>query len=152
MSVADKLAVLMALTSGASSGYVQMDLPPPAAEVTIRNQRGGEIRAHVSRVVEYDRAGTHLRVLGTCPSACTLMLALSPDRICVGPNARFGFHQPIKGLTGNFALTDIGDALEEVYPPFVQQWLKSNFNGLPTGKPQMMGYDVLRQHYATCAH
>ena len=151
MSMADKLAIVMALTSvpPGGGGYVPMDLPPPAAEVTIAGQNGGNIRAHVARVIDYDRAGTHVRVTGACVSACALILALPPDRICVGPTARFGFHQPTKG-TGTMAITDIGEAITDVYPPFVQQWLKAHYGGLPSGRPQMMGYDVLRQHYTTC--
>ncbi|RYC33415.1 hypothetical protein D3273_02770 [Lichenibacterium minor] len=152
MSMADKLAIVMALTgvSPVPGANNQMDMPPPAAVVTIAGQNGGNIRAHVSRVIDYDAAGTRVRVTGTCISACALILALPPDRICVGPGARFGFHQPVKGLTGTMAITDIGDAITDVYPPFVQQWLKSRYGGLPSGKPQIMGYDVLRQHYATC--
>ncbi|MBH0619500.1 hypothetical protein I3A86_25770, partial [Salmonella enterica] len=46
MGMADKLAIVMALT-GISPGhnYVPMDLPEPAAEVTIAGQNGGNIRA-----------------------------------------------------------------------------------------------------------
>ena len=152
MSMADKLAIVMALTgvSPAPGAYVQMDLPPAAAEVTIAGQNGGNVRAHVSRVIDYDAAGTHVRVMGACISACALILALPPDRICVGPGAQFGFHQPVRGYAGKVAITDIGDAMTAVYPPFVQQWLRSRYGGLPAGRPQMMGFDVLRQHYATC--
>ena len=151
MSMADKLAIVMALTgvSPVPGAYTPMDLPPAAAEVTIAGQNGGNVRAHVARVIDYDAAGTHVRITGACVSACALILALPPDRICVGPGARFGFHQPVKG-NGTMAITDIGDAITDVYPPFVQQWLKSRYGGLPSGRPQMMGYDVLRQHYATC--
>lgn len=153
MSMADKLAIVMALTGTSPSprAYIQMDMPPAAADVTITGQSGGNVRAHVAQVIDYDRAGTHVRVTGACVSACTLILALPPDRICVGPGARFGFHQPVLGYAGKVAITDTGDAMTNVYPPFVQQWLKSHFGGLPSGRPQMMGYDLLRQHYATCS-
>jgi hypothetical protein len=157
MGVADKLAILMTLSSAPpAGGYNPMDLPPTASDVTIAGQNGGSVRAHVSQVVDYDRAGTHLRVTGACVSACTLILALPPDRICVGPNARFGFHQPFTGGGRNehhqsdMPLTGLGSAMIDAYPPFVQRWLKANYGGLPTGRPQFMGYDVLKAYYPTC--
>ena len=157
MRMADRLAILMTLSSTPpAAGYNPMGLPPAAPEVTIEGQTGGNIRAHVAQVIDYDREGTRLRVTGACVSACSLILALPADRICVGPQARFGFHQPtmIGGRNEHgqnaMPLTQLGSAIVDVYPPFVQQWLKANYGGLPTGKPQFMRYDVLSRHFATC--
>ena len=37
--------------------------------------------------------GVDVKIVGPCQSACTILLAHIPyDRICVTPQARFGFH------------------------------------------------------------
>ena len=135
---------------------MDMDLPPAAPQVKIENQAGGSIHAHVAQVIDDDRKGTHLRVTGACMSACTPILALPADRICVGPNTLFGFHQPFRGDGRNerhqsdLPLTGLDGAMVETYPPFVQQGLKADYGGLPAGRPQFVRHDVLKSHYATC--
>ena len=151
MSAADTLAIVMALAvQPGPNRYAEMGLPPAAPQVTIENQRGGSVSGHASRVIEYDRENSSVRVTGFCVSACTLVLALPPDRICVTPQASFGFHQPTLGYDPKNTTTDLGTAMEEAYPRFVQQWLNSNFHGLPTGAPKYMRYDLLKAHYRTC--
>lgn len=148
MSMVDTMAIVLALAAqGSGRGYEPMNLPPPAAEVTIDNQMGGSVHLHADRVIEYDQAGTHLRVMGACVSACTLILALPANRICVGPRAAFGFHQP---FFASVATSDLGKAMYDTYPSFAKQWLQARFGGLPAGRPQFMGYDVLKRYYPTC--
>lgn len=151
MSMADTMAIVLALAAqGSGRAYEPMGLPPPAPEVTIDRQMGGSVHLHADRVIEYDQAGTHLRVMGACVSACTLILALPANRICVGPRAAFGFHQPFFANAASVATSDLGKAMYDTYPSFAQQWLQARFGGLPAGRPQFMGYDVLKRHYPTC--
>lgn len=151
MSVADTLAIVMALSvQGDGRLYRDVDIPPPAAQVTISGSPGGSINAFADRVIDYDRAGTSVRVMGPCVSACTLVLALPQNRICVGPRASFGFHQPFLSGRPGIATSDLGSAMVDSYPSFVRQWLKAR-GGMPHGRPQFMGYDELRRHYPTCA-
>lgn len=151
MSVADTLAIVMALAVQPGAGnYGDVPLPPPGPEVTIVGQPGGSVTTHAARVIDYDRAGSHLRLMGACVSACTLVLALPRDRICVGPQVALGFHQPTPRNNPRLATTDIGAAMAETYPGFIQQWLKTNFGGLPAGTPKFMRYDVLKRYYPTC--
>lgn len=151
MSMADTMAIVLALAAqGQGRGYAPMDLPPAAAEVTVGGSSGGSVQMFADRVIDYDRSGTRVRVTGPCVSACTLLLALPPDRICVGPRASFGFHQPFYSNTPRLATSDLGTAMFDTYPSFVRQWLTAHFGGLPAGRPQYMGYDTLRRFYATC--
>lgn len=152
MSMADTLAIVLALAAqGSGRGYAPMDLPPAAAEVTIGGSSGGAVHMFADRVIDYDQAGTHVRVMGPCVSACTLLLALPANRICVGPRASFGFHQPFFSNKPGLATSDLGTAIMETYPSFVRQWLTSHYGGMPSGRPAFMGYDVLRRYYPTCA-
>lgn len=155
MSAANTLAIVLALSvQGSGRGYVPMELPEPAAEVTIANQRGGGVTAHAQRVIAYDEAGTRVRLMGSCVSACTLILALPPDRICVGPRAQLGFHLPSSYGRRDLGIEDLGRAMTESYPEFVQRWLARG-GGLPragsSSAIRFMGYDVLVSHYRTCS-
>ena len=151
MSVADSLAIVMALSTQPGGGnYGDIPLPPAAEVVTIAGQPGGAVSSHAARVIDYDNAGTRVRLMGVCASACTLVLALPRDRICVGPGAALGFHQPAPRNNPGLPTTDIGAAMQDTYPGFVRQWLKSNFGGLPAGTPKFMRYDVLKRYYPTC--
>ncbi|MGI3902870.1 MAG: hypothetical protein ACRYGP_25655 [Janthinobacterium lividum] len=58
-------------------------------------------------------------------SACTLVLALPRERICVGPKVALGFHQPTPRN-------------------------ETKFGGPPAGTPKFMRYDVLKRCYPTC--
>lgn len=152
MSVADTLAIVMALSVQPGAGnYGDIPLPPPAPQVTIAGQPGGAVSTHAARIIDYENAGTRVRLMGSCVSACTLVLALPRDRICVGPNAALGFHQPTPRNNPRIATTDLGAAMVETYPAFVQQWLKANYNGLPAGTPRFLRYDVLKRYYPTCS-
>ena len=150
MSVADTLAIVMALSVQPGAGnYGDIPLPPAAPEVTIAGQPGGAVSTHAARVIDYDNAGSRIRIMGACVSACTLVLALPRDRICVGPNAALGFHQPSPRNNPRLATTDIGAAMQDTYPGFVQQWLRSN-GGMPAGTPKYMRYDMLKRYFRTC--
>jgi hypothetical protein len=152
MSMADTLAIVLALAAQSSGqGYAPMDLPPAAAEVIIEGSNGGAVNLFANRVIDYDQAGTHVRIMGPCVSACTLVLALPANRVCVGPRASFGFHQPSLSNKPGLATTDLGTAMMDTYPPFVRQWLTMHYGGMPSGRPVFMGYDLLRRYYPTCA-
>ena len=151
MSVADSLAIVMALSVQPGGGnYGDVPLPPVADVVTIAGQPGGAVSTHAARVIDYDRAGTRVRLMGICASACTLVLALPRDRICVGPGVAVGFHQPAPRNNPGLSSTDLGTAMEDTYPGLVRQWLKANFGGLPAGAPKFMRYDLLKRFYPTC--
>lgn len=66
-------------------------LPPVAPVVVIHDDGGGMVAAFARRVADYRRHRVVVRVRGECASACTMVLAV--ERICVGPDASFAFHQ-----------------------------------------------------------
>lgn len=108
-------------------------LPPPAHIVTIAGNLGGSIDQFGRRVQVYIDGGTKVRVMGECASACTMVTALPPDRICVGPDASLEFHQAYTlADPSRIAPNDIENRSEAgvaflmaFYPQKVRDWIAS---------------------------
>ena len=105
-----------------------MGISPAAAE-RIVNDSGGRIEDYVARFTRARDAGERIVIDGQCLSACTLVLALLPrERICVTPNASFGFHAAwIPDVAGGVA----GDAqatasLWKMYPQRIRHWIRAH--------------------------
>ncbi len=59
--------------------------------LVIMTDEGGSIVEYVARKNEFAKSGKIVEIKGTCPSACTVYLAL--PNACVHRNAWLGFHQ-----------------------------------------------------------
>lgn len=72
-----------------------------AATVMIISFDGGgyvhEYRAKAEDIIHHQ---TQVRIVGSCFSACTIMADLARNQVCVGPKARFHFHQGTYQSTG----------------------------------------------------
>jgi hypothetical protein len=74
-----------------------ISLPPSsliAAEtIDVSDNHGGRVVEYSARWSELARQGVNVRIVGPCQSACTVLLGHIPrSRICVTPEASFGFH------------------------------------------------------------
>jgi hypothetical protein len=78
--------------------WVGLASPDPATALDIRNDLGGAVSQRIAKVEQLRAAGTRVRIIGTCVSACTLYLGL--PNTCVVPTARLGFHGPSTRLKG----------------------------------------------------
>lgn len=77
-----------------------MDAPP----VVIQYDAGGSVAAYVMYVMQLYQRDVRVVIDGDCFSACTLVLALPPSRVCVTPRARLHFHAAsANGVTSQFA-------------------------------------------------
>lgn len=67
---------------------------PAAAEtIDVSDNHGGRVANYNARWAGHARRGVNVRIVGPCQSACTVLLGHIPrSRICVTPNASFGFH------------------------------------------------------------
>lgn len=69
-------------------------LPVRAETIEIFDDRGGHPADYAMRWATHRRNGVHVRIAGPCHSECTMLLGQIPrDRICVTPEASFGFHR-----------------------------------------------------------
>ncbi|MBU6463783.1 MAG: hypothetical protein KGK01_11440 [Bradyrhizobium sp.] len=68
--------------------------PVAAAEtIDVSDDHGGSVAIYNQRWQQYAARGVSVRIVGPCQSACMVLLGHIPrSRICVTPEARFGFH------------------------------------------------------------
>lgn len=105
-----------------------MGMSPALAE-RISDDAGGLITTYVQKFNGVRDSGERIVVDGRCLSACTLVLALVPrDRICVTPNAVFGFHSAWSyGAQGGETLNrEATQTLWNMYPERIRQWIRAN--------------------------
>jgi hypothetical protein len=101
----------------------------PALAERISDDAGGLIDTYVQRFSRVRDAGEQIVVDGQCLSACTLVLALVPrDRICVTPNAVFGFHSAwsYDAQGGEGLNREATQSLWNMYPERIRQWIRAN--------------------------
>jgi hypothetical protein len=68
-------------------------LPAAAETIDVHDNHGGRVADYNTRWAGYAARGVNVRIVGPCQSACTVLLGHIPrSRICVTPNASFGFH------------------------------------------------------------
>jgi hypothetical protein len=64
-----------------------------AETIDVNDSHGGSVAAYDQRWAGLARRGVSVRIVGPCQSACTVLLGHIPhNRICVTPEASFGFH------------------------------------------------------------
>jgi hypothetical protein len=100
-----------------------------AAVVRIADDNGGNIGEYWSRFTAIRDAGDQVVIDGTCSSACTMVLGIVPyDRICVTPNAVFGFHAAWRsGFLGFEVINDPATrTLLSFYSIPLRQWIARN--------------------------
>src|SRR5262249_60076280 len=68
-------------------------LPARAETIDVFDNHGGSAPQYNARWAAEAARGVSVRIVGPCQSACTVLLGHIPrSRICVTPQARFGFH------------------------------------------------------------
>src|SRR5689334_18005404 len=76
-----------------AAGLMTLSVWPLHAEtIDILDDHGGTTSAYAARWAQHRRDGIHVRIAGPCESECTMIVgSLRRERICVRPDARFGF-------------------------------------------------------------
>jgi len=113
----------------------------PAFAERISDDAGGLIDTYVQKFTRVRDSGERIEVDGQCLSACTLLLALVPrERICVTPNAVFGFHSAwsYDAQGGEAVNRDATQSMWNMYPERIRQWIRAN-GGLHQGLIYLRG-------------
>lgn len=74
--------------------FILLAVPAIAAEtIEVYDDHGGSVVQYDKRWAGLAARGVRVKIVGPCQSACTVLLGHIPrSRICVTPNASFGFH------------------------------------------------------------
>jgi hypothetical protein len=115
-----------------------------SATIRIADDGGGNIGAYYSRFASLRKSGEQVVIDGPCLSACTLIVGIVPrDRICVTPNAAFGFHAAYQpGALGEKVVNvPATRTLMSLYPPRIRGWIRHN-GGLTTKMMYLSGPEL----------
>jgi hypothetical protein len=90
-----------------------------AETINVSDNHGGSVAAYDARWAGLAAQGVNVRIVGPCQSACTVLLGHIPhDRICVTPQASFGFHLA--------HLQSATATLWNAYSPEIQAWINQH--------------------------
>lgn len=93
--------------------------PAVAETIDVSDSHGGSVAAYDARWAGLARRGVSVRIVGPCQSACTVLLGHIPHgRICVTPEASFGFHLA--------HLPQATATLWRSYSPAIKAWINAH--------------------------
>ncbi len=114
-------------------------VPAPFARaetIDVSDNHGGRVAEYDAAWAAHAREGASVRIVGPCQSACTVLLRHIPrSRICVTPQASFGFHQA--------HLAQATATLWSGYPADIKAWINQH-GGLQKDFIWMRAPDVYR--------
>jgi hypothetical protein len=111
-------------------------LPARAETIDVFDNHGGRVAEYNARWAALAQRGVSVRIVGPCQSACTVLLGHIPrSRICVTPQARFGFHQA--------RLPQATATLWNGYPAGIKAWINAH-GGLTKNFIWMGAPDIYR--------
>ena len=126
-----------------SIGVVLLSLSGPARAETIDvfDNHGGSVAEYDSRWSALAARGVSVRIVGPCQSACTVLLGHIPrERICVTPEAAFGFHLA--------HLESATATLWSAYQPDLRAWIEAH-GGLQRDFIWLRAPEIF-QYFAKC--
>jgi hypothetical protein len=86
-------ALMLCALTPALAKTTPVEFASGRAATFITDDPGGVIVDFVKKYSDMRDAGTNVVIDGECVSACTILLGvLRPDKVCVTPDASFGFH------------------------------------------------------------
>jgi hypothetical protein len=107
-----------------------------AETIEVSDNHGGHVADYDSRWAGLAARGVDVKIVGPCQSACTVLLGHIPrNKICVTPNASFGFH--LANLASATA------TLRSAYDSDIQAWIDAH-GGLKKDFIWMRAPDIYR--------
>ncbi len=124
----------------------------PATAMTITRDLGGSVQERIIQVSALSRNGTEVRIIGTCISACTLLLGV--PNTCVSPSARLGFHGPATRLRGlplpRAEYERVSSKMASMYPPRLRKWFMTTARKMTGDYLLISGRDAIAMGARAC--
>jgi hypothetical protein len=105
-------AAVLACSSAAFAG---------TGTITIDDDFGGSVYTYDMWYKRVKESGVPVRIEGVCISACTLVLSLPPEQVCVASSASFGFHLASNANGPDPEFTQA--LIRRYYPAPIRAWL-----------------------------
>ncbi|NJS39821.1 MAG: hypothetical protein HC783_13300 [Rhodobacteraceae bacterium] len=109
-----------------------------ASTLTIRADNGGNIHDYADLIATL--SSTEVRIVGVCKSSCTMFLGL--PKVCVSPEASFGFHGPSSKNQSISHLVGLVDKIAALQSPVIGERFRSDW-GLTRDFTWLSGTEVL---------
>jgi len=93
-------------------------------------------------------ARTIVKINGTCLSACAIFADLARYRVCITPNARFGFHQAFYE-DRDTGVVDENSYFDQPQSQDIDQWVRSH-GGYPRNGYRFMKYNEALKFWNKC--
>lgn len=101
------------------AGWMVSSPATGAETIDISDNHGGRVAEYNARWSELAGRGVNVRIVGPCQSACTVLLGHIPrSRICVTPEASFGFHLAKRA--------DATTTLRRAYAADITAWINAH--------------------------
>lgn len=127
-------------------------LPVQADAMTVTRDMGGSVRERIVQVKSLSQSGAQVRILGTCISACTLLLGV--PNACVSPNARLGFHGPGTRHNGlplpRAEYERVSLQMASLYPPQIRSWFMARARKITGDYILISGRDAIAMGARAC--
>ncbi len=116
--------------------FLSVAVPAVAETIEVNDSHGGSVVQYDQRWAGLAARGVNVKIVGPCQSACTVLLGHIPrSRICVTPNASFGFHSA--------KLESATQILRAAYPSDIRAWIGAH-GGLKPDFVWMRAPDIFR--------
>lgn len=140
------------VTIFASVLAIMFSAASPTTAMTITNDLGGSVHDRIVQVKELTADATEVRIVGTCISACTLLLGVPQS--CVSPTARLGFHGPATRRRGlplpHVEYERVSEQMAALYPPEIGRWFMAEARHVTGDYIVISGGDAIRMGARVC--
>jgi len=151
------LAALALLSSTANADVVEEVLGCKGNPCIVTYSPGGTIKMFEEAAEAIRNGARELVVIeGPCMSACTILIDMVPEKVCLKPLAKLGFHRgsgPTLKYLNEMPLYwyTVWERFDISYSPKVQEWINSQ-GGLPKdGTFIYMTTSAARTIWKTCS-
>jgi hypothetical protein len=118
-------AFFLTISTAFAHPNIASSSPTTPQPFVIADDNGGDVEEFNKWYIRLMNSHAPVKIDGWCISACTLVLMLPKEQVCVTPRASFGFHLAVTGngpgRTPDPEMTEM--LIRRFYPDIVQKWI-----------------------------
>ena len=122
--------------------------PPEPAAIVIYDDGGGNVDDYKAAVMRYASADRPVKVVGSCRSACTLVLAYT--NVCVYPRAVFMWHMAYSAIYRDVLYPEVTEEMINWMPWSIQTRLRNSITKEYNPRATMTGRQLISYGVKEC--